>query len=46
MEGEGGEDEGDRDIEIEEGEEEEGESMSPIGGLVYYILYYRAVYAD
>ena len=46
VEGEGGEDEGDRDIEIEEGEEKKGESISPMGGLVYYTLHYRVVHAD
>ena len=46
MEGEGGEDEGDRDVEIEEGEEEEGESMSPAGGSVCCTPHYRAVHAN
>ena len=46
MKREGGEDEGDRDIKIEEGKEKKGESMSPIGGLVYYTSHYRAVHAD
>ena len=46
VEGEGREDKGNRDIEIEEGEEEEGESISPTEGLVYYTLHYRAIYTD
>ena len=33
-------------MEIEEGEKEKGESISPIGGLVYYTSHYYTIYAN